>query len=590
MDRTKRAERIIAALAIVAIAGSVAFGVVERLEDPLSTSVVAAEDPYTHMILVRGHLRDGDLDAVFPGATLYPPGMHALIATAWVYTGLDLYDIFRVGPVVFGALGIIGVAVLVTRFAGPMAGAVAALATALAPELIFRTTMMAPTAVDLAILPFVLAGSLQTLRGSRGWAFVSAAFMAFWAVAHPWMLAIMAPLLLGWILVAIVAVWWMGKGARIDPIGAAITLALAGASLIAAVTICWDECGLGFQDLVFARMQAALDRISMGIGLVCLAVVALLVPMRARLQRFQARVTKTPMPVWVRIITSASLAGLLVAGTLPAMSQGMPEHVDLPRMYGWGVLGLAALAIVLAPFIRHPAVLPVAALAVVTYPFVIYNPLDSPYWPHRTAAYLGVALVALTGIAADAVVRALRAVADGISRRAAHRARNGTQSAMRHSRVWSLGAIATIIGGTAMIGTVYAATPVEYDHGWYRLYPDCEFNTLRGIAENAEPGTVIVAGSWQAKLVMGAFAHDGMDVWYSYEMLTQEDRRERTLRGLQVDGHDMIIVTDRYLRTDHERIDLSFLDDEPWEPMGAWCGEGLDSARMKAYTVRAVDA
>src|SRR5687767_15865135 len=100
---------------ILLLAALVVYGLSLRLEDPLSTHVVAAEDPYTHMALVREHLRDGTLDSFNPGGEVYPPGMHALLAAILVYTGEDLYELTRIGPALFGALGLAGVAILLAR-------------------------------------------------------------------------------------------------------------------------------------------------------------------------------------------------------------------------------------------------------------------------------------------------------------------------------------------------------------------------------------------------------------------------------------------------------------------------------------------
>lgn len=587
MNADKRAQLITAILATVAIGGAIVFGVAERLADPLSTDVVAAEDPYTHMMLVRGHVRDGTLDAVFPGGTMYPPGMHAMLAATWVYTGLDLYDIFRVGPVVFGGIGILGVALLVNRHAGPLAGSVAALATALAPEIIFRTTMMAPTAVDIAVIPFAFATAAETMAGRRAWGIPTAVLLAFLVVSHPWMIAIFAPLVLTWALVAIFAVWWGGPTARVDPIGVVIVLAVSGASLVAAVTACWGECGLKFDELVIAQTAATLDILSIIIAIACMVVAVGILVFRQRISRMQDQLQAWPMAFAWRFGVAVGLGGAIVLGTVPAVQAGMPEYVDLPRMFGWGVIGLAAVGAAAMPFNGGRAALPLTGLAVMTYPFVIYNPLNSPYWPHRTAVYLGIALVGLAGIGASIVVRVLRAAADAWTTRAARRARKRPGSApANRSRKYSLGAIATIVGATLMAGTVYAGTPLEYEDGWYRLYPDCEFNEMRDIAEDSREGTVIVAGSWQAKLVMGAFAEDGMDVWYSYEMFTREDRRDRTVDDFQGQGRDVIMVVDRYMRTDHAPFDATYLNDDPWEPLGAWCSEGLAHPRLVAYVAR----
>jgi asparagine N-glycosylation enzyme membrane subunit Stt3 len=113
----------VAAAALVAVA--VVAGLALRLRDPLSDGVVPAEDPYTHMALVRGHLHDGSLDPLNERADLYPPGLHAIVATWWVATGVDLDVAFLVGPAVLGAVGILGVALLLWRNAGAAAAIVA---------------------------------------------------------------------------------------------------------------------------------------------------------------------------------------------------------------------------------------------------------------------------------------------------------------------------------------------------------------------------------------------------------------------------------------------------------------------------------
>src|SRR5688500_12071397 len=85
------------ALTVMAILSVVALAVVLRLADPLSSPVVPAEDPYTHMALVREHLRTGELDPMNTHETLYPPGLHGFLAVAVVLTGADLYDLTLYG-------------------------------------------------------------------------------------------------------------------------------------------------------------------------------------------------------------------------------------------------------------------------------------------------------------------------------------------------------------------------------------------------------------------------------------------------------------------------------------------------------------
>src|SRR5688572_26440747 len=78
--------RLGATFGIAAIAAILALGVVLRLVDPLSSPVIPAEDPYTHMAIVREDLRTGELQPLTEGADLYPPGLHAFLAAVLVFS------------------------------------------------------------------------------------------------------------------------------------------------------------------------------------------------------------------------------------------------------------------------------------------------------------------------------------------------------------------------------------------------------------------------------------------------------------------------------------------------------------------------
>lgn len=155
-------------LAVFGILAVTVAGVALRLDDPLSSPVVPAEDPYTHMALVREHLRDGSVEPLYESGTVYPPGMHSFVAATWVYTGVDLYELTRLGPALLGGIGILGVGLLLWRVEGPVAAFVGASAFAVAPEIIFRSSMLAPTALNLALLPFLFYCFLEILRGRLG--------------------------------------------------------------------------------------------------------------------------------------------------------------------------------------------------------------------------------------------------------------------------------------------------------------------------------------------------------------------------------------------------------------------------------------
>lgn len=557
---------------IALIVGAVAFSVMARLEDPASSSVIPAEDPYTHMGLVRGHLADGEIEPLVDGGTVYPPGMHAVLAAVHAFTGLDLYTIFLYGPIVFGALSVVGIALLLWRFAGPAAAVVGSLAAALAPELIFRTTMMAPTAVDLAVLPFLLLGALETLRGRLPWIGLVAASSLYLGVAHPWILTVMAPVALGTVILAFLFAGNVRREDRLNPMGASLVLATLGASLLAAIMICWSECGLGFHEI--GHGTSGLDQVGVVAAGLALAAAAVLALARRPLRRFLDNLSG-PMPLTVRAIMGVLAAGALLAVTIPAVQAGMPEHVDLPRMFGWPMLALGALGLVVTPFMRRQAAWAGVAMVTVTLPFVVHNPLDSPFWPHRTAAYLGIGIVILVGVAAAALF--------ALAERALARLASTHQTPSRRVIHMVAGAGITAMVGLATAGSVYAATPPDYETGWYRLYQECEFDALRDVAESADAETVIIAGDWRPKLVAGAFADESRNVWYSESFFADPEHREETVAGLAMDGKRVVVVEDRHLILEHPELDRSFLQGDEWRPQGSHCQEGVAQARLNVY-------
>lgn len=561
--QTIRWKPALVATLLVAI---VALGVLVRWEEPASSPVIPAEDPYTHMALVRSHLSDGELDPLVEGGELYPPGMHAVLAAVYAFTGADLADIFRFAPVYFGAIGIIGIGALLWRNAGPTAAVVGSLGMALAPELAFRTTMMAPTAIDLALLPFLLFATLELMRGRLGWSIPLAATIIFLIVSHPWVLIILGPVMLGTVLVASVLGHRDGPP-LIRPFGAALALAAIGAALLASITICWNECGLGFQNI--GESSSRLDR-----GAMLVAVLALAIAAAYALAGRKGRGATRPIPIGVRLALSGAAVVALIAVSVPAFRAGMPEHVDLMRMFGWPLLMLAAVGLAAVPLLRWPAGWVGVAMCVVTYPFVIYNPLESPFWPHRTAAYLGIGLVILAGVGAAAIVL--------LARRLAVRVGTSSQRTSQGAKL-SIGTALALTAFLFTAGSVYASTPPTYETGWYRLYQECEFDAIRDLAENSDEQTVIMTGDWRTKLVAAAFADDAARVWYSESFFLSEHSRNETTVGLALDGRNLIVIEDRHMTTEHPEYDTSFLQSDDWRLQSSHCSEGLGRARLSVY-------
>jgi hypothetical protein len=132
---------------------------------------------------------------------------------------------------------------------------------------------------------------------------------------------------------------------------------------------------------------------------------------------------------------------------------------------------------------------------------------------------------------------------------------------------------------------VCAATPAGYP--WYRLYPSCEFDGLRAVAlqADAQPSMVVVAGDWQAKLVLAALAGNASRIWYMHDFFTAPKARDGVLGMAAQQGRPILAVTDSYLKGGKPAPDLGFLRDPPWRPVGAWpcAGAGGTARGVDAY-------
>jgi hypothetical protein len=577
-----RAKWVGLGLATLAIASAVAVGFVLRLADPLSSPVIPAEDPYTHMALVREHLRTGSLDPLYPNSGLYPPGLHAFLAAAWAYSGVDLYQVVLLGPVFLGAIGVLGMALLLARNQGPLAGFVGALALAVAPEAIFRTNMMSPTALDLALLPFYLLALLELLKGRMGWLGVAAPMSLFFVFSHPWLFPILAMAGAAFVLLAW-ALPWPARFAPLSWVGVAGALACVGAGLGLTLSTCGGLCGPGLRDVLTLPKDAFFSALPYFVILASLAPLALLANPRRR-ARVAAWRPGTPRPLWVRLAAS-----VLLCVALPALRQGLPEYVDLPRMFGWPIVLLAFAALAMLPFVTSPAANVGAGLFAATYPFVIYNPLHSPFWPHRTAVFLGLGLVILTGVAAGAIAHGIAVAWNALlARRARRKAKDGAAPAPHLPPAGSyLALFLAVLAVPAVVGgAVYTGTPDGYEGGWYRMYPACEMDALREVAKaaDADPAAIVMTGSWEAKLVVASLSSDASRVWYTQGFFTSPGTRDKLEGQFANHGHPVLVVVDRYLKTETPSADTSFLDAPPYHSLGSWCTGGTGQTRLQAYS------
>jgi hypothetical protein len=590
MLTTPRAQWTGLGIAALAITGAVALGFVLRLADPLSSPVIPAEDPYTHMALVKEHLRTGTLEPLYPGSLLYPPGLHAFLAAVWSYTGIDLYQIVLLGPVFLGAIGVVGMALLLARNQGPLAGFVGALALAVAPEAIFRTNMMSPTALDLALLPFYVFALLELLKGRLGWLGVAAPMSLFLVFSHPWLFPILAMagvaiLVLGW------ALPWPTRFPPLSAVGSALALACVGTGLGLMLSTCAGLCGPGLRDVIdlpHDLLFTVLPYLLMAASAAPAILLAARPGLRAKVAAWR---TGAPRRLWVRLAASAAIAATLCAVTVPALGAGLPQYVDLHAMFGWPIVVLAFGALVALPFVASPAAYAGAGLFAATYPFVIYNPLHSAFWPHRTAVFLGLGLAILAGAAAGGLARGVATARDAwMARRARRHAAAATPAATPHPGTHALLLLSLIAVPALVGGAVYAGTPDGYAGGWYRMYPACEMDALRQVAKaaDADPSAVVMTGDWEAKLVVASLASDASRVWYKQTFFTLQQSREDTQAQLAHNGRTLIVVADRYLTVETPNADTSFAASPPYHPLGTWCSaDATGRSRVQAYTTGA---
>lgn len=567
----------------VLLAGAVALGLALRLEDPSSTTVVPAEDPYTHMALVREHLRDGTLDPLNEPGTMYPPGMHALLAATVAYTGVDLYELTRLGPAFIGALGLAGLAILLARFESLGAAIAGVLTLAVMPEAVFRSTMMSPTALDLALLPFLILCVLETLQGRLAWAAPTAALAAFLVFSHPWVFGILGVAGLALLLLVTLLPWSARRGSLPTAWGVVAVVAIVGSGIALSLNGCWGGCGPGFRDVFDGDSQQ--DLRAMTDTLAWAVLIGSLVPLGVkaafpRAFRNLFPVERRGAPFAARLLLGQLLLAAAVGTFLYARQGGFPPLVQPLIMFGWPILVLAALGLAALAFRPSPAGHAGAALALGTLPFVVFNPFDSPFWSHRTAVYLGLGMAILCGVAVAALVQATVAMA---RRMPMPGAAPGQRSAGTTAALGVTGLLVLV----ALAGGAYAATPGQYPGGWYRMYSECEMDGLREVAQmaDADPGTLVVSGAWQSKLVLAALADDARRLWFKPDFFTNAQERQNTLDYQEQLGDPILVVVDSKLNTTPEIRpgDTAFLQADPWVEVGTWCS-GAET--LTAYSVR----
>jgi hypothetical protein len=584
------ARLVLILVAVAAIGGAIVFGTQLRADDPLSSPVMAAEDPFTHMQLVRSHIRDGDVTPD-KGQANYPPGLHSFLGAWWVFTGAPLYDIMRLGPVVFGAVSLVAMAALLGPREGLLAAFVGTLAFAAMPEEVFRTAMMSPTALDMALLPLLLGTLLEVVRGKLAWLGAAIPLTAFLLLAHPWVLAILLLTALLFLGLSVLAPWPAERGARLNPLGIVGVGSLLAVAFAFAAATRWEASGSGFGEISAPLMR----RIGGPTGMLLMAVAAGGAVLAVALARrvLADRQVKLPLPRWTAGAVGAGLIAVYLWWVATrALAQGMPDFVDLPRMVGWPVLLLAGMGVLLLPLAGSPVGHVGGALFLGSLPFVLLDPLDSPYWPHRTVAFMGIGLAILAGVAAR---RMLDAGTWGVRKASAFLARpRPAHAGLARARGTRLMAVAflvpgLVIGGAAA-GLVLADTPEPYPGGWYRLYGECEFNNLRALADtvNAHPRAIVIVGAWEPQLVLSAFTNKVRDLWTVGSFFRSGFDHDAYVQKNYLWKTPTYVVVERHLPEEVANADWSFLDGPGWVKLKEDCpSQGAMANRFLLYQLEA---
>lgn len=546
---------VLSALALTAI---VAYGAWLRLEDPLQTRSLGAEDPFTHVVFIDEWAEQGYFaDSYNLGTTMYPPGMHVVMAVLVAVSGFDTVFLARVVPPLVGALSILGMYALATRLGGRAAGLSTALLTAVLPEHIFRSNMLFPTTFDLALMPLMLlAWHMVAQPANRGDGAIPEGRMApafFFiltgvaiALMHPWAVVLFIPPM-----ALYAALRALRAGGR--PGDVARRLAFPSMLLIPvaafAITFRWDQSDTGFSDFLGAlpglewvadtdpnrvMLFVLLSAGFLAAALASLAAVSPLALLRARNPR-------------VRFALSAAFAGALLAAFWLWVGTHTPEvrHVDL---VGFVAIAGALVGVALA-FLRPTPLGDMGFfICLVLFPLTAINVFSSPFWPERTVVYLSIGMLLLCGTVPGFVYRLLVGFV-------------GAKARARSVVVPT----ALVVSLLLTAGAVTARPAATYD--WYRLYPEDSYAGFEDVVEilEADQPARVFAYPWQPALMVKAIGHPDF-VWYSPAIYRDEAARANL--PAQVDGTSYVLV-DAYTEAAcaKGKCDLSFLEDASKYPL-----------------------
>lgn len=516
--------------AILLLAGLVALALVVRFDDPLSSPVMATEDPYTHLVMTREHMERGYFaDSFHMGTTLYPPGMHGALGIFWGISGVDLYTFMLLAAPFFGAFATAGAFLLAYRFGGTAAGATAGALTALIPEHVLRTNVFFPTALDLALVPFLLWALMEAAEAERErrvpWLVVAGALGAALTFAHPWVIPlVMAPVGIYLVLRALSS---EAAERKIALRNAAVVIAVGAALVALALRTRWKQSGSGFGDFAeSSRFELVWDAAAAVLNPWLAAVAVATLALAAAASRLRK-------PLVVRAILALGAAGALFV-TVPVLATYPGPQVDYARQLGAVAIALGCLGVAAIPFWpQNRAALIGLSLALVAFPLTAVNVFQSAYLPHRTVAYLAIAVALLGGGLAALVERAVAS------------ARLKGFALKRALPPAALGAAVVV----ALAGAAFAPASARPEP-WYRYYEEAEYEGFRDAAGllSAQANAVVLSGDWRPNMMLKAFTPDLSRVWYSEEYFFEDGARHDWNKRAAENGYTLYVVLERYER------------------------------------------
>lgn len=527
-----REERDWAELARRALPGAVLVAVFLlalrfRLEDALSSPIVGAEDPYTHMVIVKELAENG----YFSGSRhldypLYPPGLHTLVFMVWSVSGVELFDIVRFLPPLIGAAGVLALAAFLNDEAGPVAAAVGGALAATMSEHVLRTNLLFPTTLDLLLIPAFLFGIARLTRGQSAAAVVVLATGTALMVTHPWATLLFAPITIAAVVAGLVLP--SREAPRIAHRAAAALIA----AVIGVVSFWWwrDAEFISISSLTGGADHAP-SAIADAVGvppaaLAGAAVVGIAGVVGLGVASWRAR----RMPRRMRAIRVGASVALTVAAlaVVPRLTENPPLYVDYDAMIGAPAIILALVGVAFAPLRPSFAAYAGLAICAVTFPASALDVYGHPIWPHRAVAFLTIGVALLAGVAASGI-------ADGLG--------NVSQRSG-----YSRPRVRAAIGGVIAVAVVLSAAPVGHGaYTWYRYYDDEQWVVMdEALARmESDPQAVMLVSSWQPNLFLRAMGDADRVVWVPY-VYEQPADRDALLSRLHAEGKHPYYVEDHH--------------------------------------------